>query len=208
MARGFLDDAGKAALLDAVRAVEAGSAAEVVVAVRDKSGVYLHADLAAGILAAYVVLWIQLFSPWEFTVVSIQVAPAVAGIVIGACTSVLPGLRRRLTSAAVRRRFVETAARATFQEKGVGLTRGRTGVLVYVSVLERMAAVVGDHTVRAAVPAAEWDRAVTAVDTALAAGGNAVVVAEAVRGLAEPLARALPRADDDVNELPDEVGAA
>jgi putative membrane protein len=208
MSRRFLDDAGKAALLDAVRTLEARSAAEVVVAVRDRSGWFLHANLLAGLAAAYVTLWFQLFSPWEFTLVSIQVAPAVVGLLVGLSASVLPDLQRWLTPAGVRRRFVETAARAAFQEKGVGLTRGRTGVLVYLSLLERAAAVVADQGVAETVAKDAWSQRVAAVDSALARGGDATAVAAAMAGLGDVLAAALPRTQDDVNELADEVGAA
>ena len=46
----FMDDAGKEAFGQAVRAIENRSSAEVVVAVRHHSGSYVHADLLAGIL--------------------------------------------------------------------------------------------------------------------------------------------------------------
>ena len=48
MAKPFLTDESKAALAEAVRAVESCSSAELVVAVRPRSGSWLHADLMAG----------------------------------------------------------------------------------------------------------------------------------------------------------------
>jgi len=207
MARPFLTDAAKAALLDAVRAVEARSGAEVVVAVRERSGSYLHADLIAGIVAANLVLFYQLFSPWEFSLPLIQVAPTGIGLLVGLVTSITPWARRALTPRRTREAMVRTAARATFVEKGVTATRARTGILVYVAVLERTAEVVADVGVTKAMPAEAWRAATARVEEA-AGAGDGLAFAAAVAALGDGLAAALPRAADDVNELADEVGAA
>ena len=207
MARPFLTDAAKAALLDAVRAVEARSAAEVVVAVRERSGSYLHADLVAGIVAANLVLFYQLFSPWEFSLPVIQVAPTGVGLLVGLATSITPWARCALTPRRTREAMVRTAARATFVDKGVAGTRARTGILIYVGVLERTAEVVADVGVTRAVPADRWAAATARVSQS-ARHGDGADVAAAVAGLTDVLAAALPRSADDVNELADEVGAA
>ena len=207
MARPFLTDAAKAALLDAVRAVEARSAAEVVVAVRERSGSYLHADLVAGIVAANLVLFYQLFSPWEFSLPVIQVAPTGVGLLVGLATSITPWARCALTPRRTREAMVRTAARATFVDKGAAGTRARTGILIYVGVLERTAEVVADVGVTRAVPADRWAAATARVSQS-ARHGDGAAVAAAVAGLTDVLAAALPRSADDVNELADEVGAA
>jgi uncharacterized membrane protein len=147
LARAFLDDRGKEALRGAVRAVEERSAAEVVILVRERSGPYLHASLLSGAIAAYLTLWFQLFSPWEYSLLLIQLAPAVAGTAIGLLTSVLPDLQRLLTPGHIRESYVRTKARAAFHDHGVADTRGRTGILVYVSRLEREAEVLADRGV-------------------------------------------------------------
>ena len=204
MAR-FLDGPGKAALTAAVEAVEGRSAAEVVIEVRPAAGVYLHADLLAGVLAGVAALAFLLFSHAPFGVVWLLVDPLVIGAAAGLLCSRSPGLRRALTPARQRRRFVEAAARAAFFERGVHLTRGRTGVLVYVGLCERSAAVIGDRGVEAALPADLWREAQARVRGAVEAGEAALAVAAAVAGLGDALAPYLPRAEDDVNELPDEV---
>lgn len=82
-----IDEAGRSAILQAVARVEARTAAEVVVVVRERSGLYVHADLVVGIAAGYVTLWFQLFSPWEFSLVAIQAAPAGVGVLAGLANS-------------------------------------------------------------------------------------------------------------------------
>jgi putative membrane protein len=205
LARAFLDDRGKEALRGAVRAVEERSAAEVVILVRERSGPYLHASLLSGAIAAYLTLGFQLFSPWEYSLLLIQLAPAVVGTAIGLLTSVLPDLQRLLTPRHIREGYVRTKARAAFHDHGVADTRGRTGILVYVSRLERQAEVLADRGVRNAVEAEAWERVALAIRSA--AGHrrpDAAALAIAIASLGDLLQPVLPRQADDVNELADE----
>lgn len=205
MAREILSAPEKAALVAAVKDVERRSTAEVVIAFRGRSGAYLDADLLAGILLGLSTLWFQLFTPWEFSLPTILVSPALAGVLGAILSSRVPPVRRLLTSRAARRERVRVGALAAFHEMGVGQTRERSGVLVYVSCLERAAAVVPDAGVRRRLPGDAWDGAIRAIQAAAAAASPAMRVATAVRELGDLLATALPAREDDVSELPDEV---
>lgn len=201
----WLDAAGKDALLEAVRAVEVRSCAELVVVVRARSAGYRQADLVLGALAAYATLGFMLFSPWPFGLAWIFVDPAVVGLLAALATAHVAPLRRVLTPAAQRRAAVRAAACGVFFEKGVGHTRGRTGILVYLSQLERMAEVLADRGVLAAVDPKAWAEAVGGVDAAMARAEGSVAVARRIEALAAILGPCLPRSGDDVNELADEV---
>lgn len=206
MARDILSDPEKAALVAAVKDVETRSAAEVVISFRGCSGRYLEADLIAGSLLAFLTLGFQLFTPWEFSLPVILGSPVLAGALGALLSSLSPAVRRLLTSDASRRERVRLGSLAAFHDMRVSETRERTGVLVYVSLLERKAAVVPDAGVRRQVSREGWDAAVRAIETAAAGASPGIPVAEAVRGLGVVLAPALPPREDDVNELPDEVG--
>ncbi|HEX2644886.1 MAG TPA: hypothetical protein VHU81_17950 [Thermoanaerobaculia bacterium] len=205
MAKPFLTDEAKRALSEAVTAVEAVSSAELVIAVRPRSGSYLHADLIAAGAAALATLLVLLFSPWTFDLVWFVIDPVLAGILAGALASRWPALRRLLTSPAVRRRQVEVLARALFLEKGVHKTRGRTGILLYLSLLERDAEVVVDAGVEPLLSTESWQREVGEIRAAVQRGEDGVAVATRVHALALLLGAALVRAADDIDELPNEV---
>lgn len=205
MAQPFLTDAAKQALSDAVRDVESRCSAELVVAVRARSGFYLHADLIAGILVAVASLVALLFSPWPFDLLWFVVDPLLAGALGGLLASRLPAVRRALTFQRVRRRQVETAARSTFVEKGVHATTGRTGVLLYVSLLEREAAVIHDLGIETLATTEAWRLAVEEIEEAVRRGEDGVALATLVRALGEVLAPALVRSAQDVDELANEV---
>ena len=203
MARPFLTDDAKRALTGAVQAVETASSAELVIAVRPRSGPYLHADLLAGIAAAVMALAVLLFSPWPFALGWFVFDPLLAGILVGFLSSRSPELRRRLTSARGRRERVSTAARAVFVERRVHGTAGRTGMLLYVSLLEREIEVVSDIGVEAASEG--FRGAVEAIREVVRQGGDGVETAAAVAALGPVLAPVLGRNAEDVDELPNEV---
>jgi putative membrane protein len=191
-----------------VRTVEERSAAEVVILVRERSGPYLHASVLAGAIAAYLTLWFQLFSPFDYSLLLIQIAPALVGVAMGLATTVLPDLQRWLTPPSMRERYLQTAARAAFHDNGIGDTRGRTGILVYISRLERDTEVLADRGVRDAVDVEAWDRTIQAIrSSARVRDPDAAAVASAIAALGDVLQPVLPRSEHDVNELPDEIGA-
>jgi putative membrane protein len=193
----FLDDEARAAFKQAIEAVENASSVEVVVALRQKSARYIHANVIVGAALAFIGLAVMLYAESTFSLGSILVDPFIVALLGGAAVELLPFVKRGLTTPRVRRHHVTRAARATFVERGVHNTTGRTGLLVYISWLERQIVVVPDS----GIPA----QAVAGVDDELTAamreGGAAV--AHRLAKLAPVCATCLPHQADDVNELPD-----
>jgi putative membrane protein len=199
--RGFLDDAARTAFADAIAAIESSSSAEVVVAVRARARGWLHVHLLAGLVGAWVGLAFMLYSDHPFGLFAFLVDPLALGLLVGLASTLSARLVRLLTPASIRRRAVQQAARATFYERGVHHTTARTGILLYVALVEGMAELVPDDAVVRAVEPKAWQTRCAEIDAAVGDGG--AVTARALRGLSPLLATALPRAVADVNELPD-----
>jgi putative membrane protein len=202
---GFPGEDGKAALAAAAREVEAASDAEVVIAVRPQSGPYRDADLLAGIAAALATLAFQLFSPWEFELAWIFVETILVGMAGAVLASRMPPLRRLLTSVRRRREAVHAAACAAFHDKGIGGTARSTGILIYVSLLERTAEVLPDRGVAGRVEGAVWSERVAAIQDAVQRRAPATELAARIAALKPLLAARLPRTAGDVDELQDEM---
>jgi putative membrane protein len=200
---GFADDAAHEAFRKAIHAVEGSSSAEVVVSVRRQSAPWLHAHLIAGILGGIAAHAYMLYASQPFSTSALLAGPIGAGAIIGLASTVVLGVKRWFTPVHRRRAAVRTAARASFVDRGIGRTSGKTGILVYVSIVEQMAEVIADDGVAACIADGEWAERVAAIDAAVAHGGRAT--ATAVAALAPLLARHLPRGADDVNELPDDL---
>jgi putative membrane protein len=205
MARPFLTQESKTALAEAVRAVESRCSAELVIAVRARTGSYLHSGLISGGLVGLAALAVLLYSPPTFAPAWFLIDPLLIGALAGLAAVRSARVGRAFTPWRVRRQRVETAARSTFVERRVHGTTGRTGILLYVSVLEREAAFVVDVGVETLAATDGWKRAIEEIERAVRNKEDGVAVAERIRGLAVLLEPVLIRGENDVDELPDEV---
>ena len=201
-------EAARARVRQAVAHVEQRSSAEIVVAVRPVSDRYTDVDLAVGAFTAWLALAWTLFSETVFDLDTIAIVVPGAGAVGFFVTRLVAPLRLALARAARVEAAVDRAARACFVEKRVSFTRSRTGVLVYVSLFERRIAIVADAGIDRAVAAEQrraWETAMTALIAVARTTGlrDPEAFARAIEGLAVPLGSALPRSQDDLDELPD-----
>ena len=201
--RQFFETKARTQVRDAIVAVEAQTSAELVVAVRRQASGYPHVDVAAGSLAGFVVLLLLLFLPWEFAVRWMPAEVLVAFLVGFAISSGFWAPKRWLVRNKVLHEATWRAACTTFHEKGISRTSGRNGVLVLVSMLERRVQVVTDIGIDTEALGPGWKEA---QDKMSAAVGTADLEGflGALAALGPVLGAAMPRAEDDVNELPDE----
>lgn len=197
------DPASRAAFQDAIRRIEAASSVEVFVAIRRRSASYAHAHVLTGAAVGVAAHAFMLYSAHPFALSAMLLDPVIAGVAGGLLSTLSLGIERLFTSSAARRRVVRAAAQATFVDHGVHRTRARTGLLVYVSQVERVVELVADDGMVSAVAEEGWAKLVAGIQAALPQGG--VAIARALGELAPVLGRVLPRAHDDVNELPDAV---
>lgn len=198
----FLDEAGVKALEAAAAEIERGSSVEVVLAVRPRARSWLVQHVVVAIAAGLGVLAFTLWSHHAFPVWQIMVLPVAAGL-LGVLLAEIPAVYRFLAPAPVRYEHVREAARTVFVDKRVHATRGRTGLLVYIALHERLVELVGDIAVADKVDRkllGEWARH---LEAALPRG--AAATAKVLGSFAGELAARLPRAADDTNEIADDV---
>lgn len=205
----FSSQSSRDRLQAAVEAVEAVSRAEVVIAVRAQARDYLGRDLAVGCAFGMAALAFQLYSPFVFELHWILLMPAAVILAATMGLRAVPILRRLYLPEPLMALAVRDAAAALFFERGVRYTRERTGVLVFVSLLERRVEVLADSGVLGEVPGEEWDAATARLRHVLdgegGGGSLAEALAEAIEGLAPVLGEYCERREDDVNELGDVV---
>jgi putative membrane protein len=199
----FLDEEARKAFKAAIETIEAKSGVEVVVAMRQKSSTYFHANLAVGAIVAFASLAAMLFADYPFSLTAILFDPFLAGAAAAGLVHWIPQAKRLLTRPVTRRRNVRAAARATFVDRGVHNTRDRSGLLVYISWLEQEITLVADSGIEAAWTLDEVDAASRELTRTMRHGGAAV--AKALAALAGKLAITIPRRETDVNELPDAI---
>ena len=143
-------------------------------------------------------------SEWERLL--IVVVATVAGFVIGAVLASHVGrLRLLFTPRRQMRDEVAARARAVFFDSRVHHTSGNTGLLVYVSLYERMAAVLADQSIMDKLGQDVLDELCAALTRKLRDLHPADAISQTIRVAGERLAPVLPRAEDDVNERSDSL---
>ena len=115
------------------------------------------------------------------------------------------GLRMALTPGRTKSRRVHRRAVELFRTGCELKTRGRTGVLLYLSLLERRAEIVADKAIADQVEPDVWGEAMAVLVDEVKAGRPGEGMALAVEKIGAVLARILPKTLDDPNELPDRL---
>jgi putative membrane protein len=128
----------------------------------------------------------------------------VAGAALGWALSWLAPLERLLVGRQGMDQEVRSRAERAFLDHGLHQTAEGTGVLIFASLLEREAVVLGDHGIHARVGDAEWQATVAALVAGMKRGAPADGFVEAITRCGARLAEHFPRAGAPVaNELPD-----
>src|SRR5689334_18669004 len=125
MAETFFTDDAKTKIVEAVRAVESKSSAEIVVSLAARSDDYREVDFGAGLLLALVTLAVLIYHPAELDEELMPVETLVAFVVGSILVNKVGVLKRALASKKRLAARTLAAARANFVEAGVSRTRDR-----------------------------------------------------------------------------------
>ena len=112
-------------------------------------------------------------------------------------------LRLALTPSATKHRRVRRRAVTVFKAAAERRTVGRTGVLIYLSMGERRAAIVADEAILKVTDDHVWGAAMEALLAEVRAGRPAEGIAAAIEQVGAVLAEHFPKTGADINEIPD-----
>lgn len=204
----FFSPAEKETIAQCIGRVEKETAGEIVVLVANQSDRYPEGPLMAGIilgtLAALVATDLFLHdSLWLFLPLA-----TIAAFAIGWLTSRVPALKRLFLSQARVQEEVVQRALQVFYEKGLHKTRDATGVLFFLSLLERKVWVLADQGIYQKISQETLNQHATSVATGIKEGRAAAALCQEIEKVGTILAQHFPIKPDDTNELPNEVQTA
>jgi putative membrane protein len=196
----------------AVREAEGQTSGEIVPYVVARSDDYEEAEWRGGFLLATIALagtavydfytarWL-LFGPAE-----VALAGLLAGIAGLLLVKWFHPLKRLLAGRPLLRYRVQLRAAEAFIAEEVFATRHRTGILLFISILEHEVLVVGDAGINSKVEKFEWEGVVRRIVAGIRKGKPADGLVDAIRECGELLRRAgVDRRPDDTNELDDRL---
>lgn len=186
----------------AVRAAETGTSGEIVVQVVRGSDPF---SAAAWRLAALAAAGVLLVAGWVAPGISLLelfvLQCAAVAAAHGACLH--DAVRRLCTREDELDRAAERAALDAFVRHVARRTEARTGILIYVSLLEHRVVVLGEEAIdRALGPDEKWSDVVGFVLEGIRGGRAADGIVRAVERCGAMLARPLPAAAHNRDEIP------
>jgi putative membrane protein len=190
------------AISAAIRAAESRTSGQIVCVLARASSDYAYVPVLWAALLALLVPW-PLMLLTQLSVQRIYLGQIAVFVVAAIVCAWLP-LRMALVPRAVKRARAYRAALHQFFVRGLTRTRGRTGVLIFVSLAERYARIVADEGIAAKVDQTEWQEAVDALAGHMREERIAAGFIAAIERCAAVLAAHAPP-DGTANELPDRL---
>jgi putative membrane protein len=207
----------------AIAAAEGSSAGEIVAVATEQSDSYhdvaLHWALLVliatlAIFAAFPGLlrwWFDLFlggwrpEPSLRELLTLLLVLSVAKFTVVLLILRYMPLRLALTPGATKSRRVRRRAVEVFKAAAQRRTEGRTGILIYLSMGERRAEIIGDEAITAITTPETWGEAMAALIVDVKAGRPGDGIVAAIREVGSVLSEHFPRSATDSNEIPDKL---
>ncbi len=206
----LLSAADLAEVQAATTAAEAKTSGEIVPYLVEQADEHLDGRYRAALLGAVLATALaatvhEAFDLWGPPIFFWMVVPAWLGALLGyfACR-LLPSLVRALVPGDVIEARVLRRAEAAFLHEEVFKTRDRTGVLVFLALLEHRAVILADAGIHQAVAKERWQELASSLAAGIRAGRAKESLVHTIEACGELLVQ--HRVDirpDDTNELPD-----
>jgi putative membrane protein len=207
LAQKFLSEQEQAQINAAVQAAEKQTSGEIVCMVQSASYHYPMAHVIGattlGLPLALVLtpllggwLWLGTQNMWLFLSCF-----AILFSLFYLCVRQMPWLKRLFISKKDMDEEVHEAALTNFFQHGLYRTRDATGVLVFISVLERKVWVLADRGIDAKMAPGAWEGIVTTISQGIKSKQAAPSICQAIETIGKMLAENFPIRPDDENEL-------
>lgn len=199
------DTAAQSAVHDALVTAESHTVGEMVPVVLERSDRHPGAEWLSALVTLLVgTALLQGILPWHapHLLILSQIGLGAVGFLIARA---LPAWKRLFVSESRATEMALEQATQEFFRLGLHQTTARTGVLLFVSLLERRVVVLGDIGIHAKVGDDHWERTQTAILDGVRRGRVEAGLVDGIRATGAQLAEHFPWVHGDRNEIPDRV---
>ena len=195
------------AVVAAIKEAELKTSGEIIVVAAKQSDDYVHVPIhiAAGMALAvpFLLPWAARFFPWASVTLWWVFAVQLILFIVFALVLSQSWLRYFVTPRRLMRKYAHRNAAIQFLAVNAHGTGGRTGVLIFVSQLERYVEIVADTAIAAKVSHADWQHIIDQMLPLLKAEKLTEALVLGVQHSGEKLAKHFPPSAKNPNELPD-----
>lgn len=199
-----ISNENRALIKKAIVEAELKTSGEIVPVILSKSDFYPAAHFRLALFFAFF-LAVLTYNFYDFDDSVVLIWVQIPGMILGYLLAYIPFLKRLATTDAEMKEEVFQRALEVFHQSNVSKTKDRTGIMIYVSLLERRVEVMADNGIASVVKENYWDEIVSDLISQIKTGKIIDGMAAAVTHCGAELIANFPIATDDKNEITDEL---
>ena len=201
----FFTEEEKKRIEETIHDVESRTIGEVAVMVVDSSDQYIEAEVMGGVLKGSLLSLIVTISYLHSSIWSYISLSFLSFFPCRFIFKKMPILKTAFTGIKRKEDTVRLRAVRAFYEKGLYKTKKNTGVLFFLSLLEKKVWVLADKGIYEKIEQETLNKFARIVSQGIKDGRACDALCESMKEAGELLSRYFPITPDDIDELPDEV---
>ncbi|MDO9578890.1 MAG: hypothetical protein Q7J16_13485 [Candidatus Cloacimonadales bacterium] len=214
-----LKEADKKKISEAVKQAESKTSGEIVTAFIRESYDYAIYELIFAVIVSFVYFAVLLlFVPhirtwlqsmfWDYSSAHLVAFYGFSTFLVGTIFYFLANVAaidRCIVPGKIRQKKVHERALLHFMDSGVSYTRDRTGILIFISILERRVELLADSGINEKIEQTQWQQILNNVIEGIKHGNFTDHLVQSIQDCGELLAEHFPIKKDDTNELANEI---
>ncbi|MBL6664354.1 MAG: TPM domain-containing protein [Rickettsiales bacterium] len=202
---------------EAIKKAESKTRAEIVPVISNQSGSYQYSQFIFSFIFSLVIFsisWLNFQSvkvdDWGKLSVSMNLFYIILIILFSFIIGAILAKKFRVLSLLFLNKDdmafeIDRAAKQCFYDFSIGNTKGATGVLIYISLLERTVMVKGDIKISQKLTQNDWDNICNLITNGIKENKADQGIISGIEAMTVFLAEHFPRQNDDSNELENKI---
>jgi putative membrane protein len=214
-----LNEKDKKKISEAVKQAENKTSGEIATAFIRESYDYAIYELIFAVIISFIYFFVMLLFVsqirtwlqsmfWDYSSVHLVAFYGFSTFVVGTIFYFLANISsidRLIVPAKTMRKKVHKRAILHFMDSGISYTRDRTGILIFISLLEHQVVLLADSGINEKIQQKQWQKIVDHVILGIKKGNFTDHLVKSIQDCGEILTEHFPIKEDDTNELPNRI---
>jgi len=214
-----LNDGNKKLIAAAVKKAESKTSGEIVTAFIKESYDYAVYEMSFAVIVSFIYFVVMMFLVsdvqtwlqgmfWDYTQNYLVAFYGFSTFVVGAIFYFLANVAaidRLIVPKKIMQQKVHDRALLHYMESGIYNTRDRTGILIFISLLEHRVELLADKGISTKIPLEQWQQIVEQILTGVKQGDFTDKLCKSIEECGSLLAEHFPIKADDTNELTNDI---
>jgi len=199
-----ISETDKKLIKEAITKSESKTSGEILPVILSKSDFYPAAHFRLAIVIG-ILFSIVFYYSYDFNDPISLLWVQLPGMITGYALAFIPFLKRLFTTKHEMNEEVHQRAIEVYFENKVSMTRDRTGIMIFVSLLERKVEVLADCGINNKVEKNYWDELVSSLLLKIASGKLVDGMVSSIESCGKSLEESFPIKSDDTNEIANDL---